>query len=121
MYTLYIANKNYSSWSLRAWGLMRELKLPFEEQLMPFGDAARWNGYDRISPSGKVPCLVDDERVVWDSLAIAEYLGERHRTVWPADLTARAWAPEPLCEAWMAITSPVFAFQSAAKATLIAL
>lgn len=98
MYTLYIANKNYSSWSLRAWGLMRELRLPFKEHLMPFGEASSWDGYEKISPSGKVPCLVDGEYAVWDSLAIAEYLAERHRTVWPADSLARAWARSAAAE-----------------------
>jgi glutathione S-transferase len=98
MYTLYIANKNYSSWSLRAWGLLRELELPFKEQLMPFGEQSSWRGYDKISSSGKVPCLVDGEYAVWDSLAIAEYLGERHRTVWPADSMARAWARSAAAE-----------------------
>jgi glutathione S-transferase len=98
MYTLYIANKNYSSWSLRSWGLMRELNIPFKECLMPFGEASSWHGYDKISPSGKVPCLVDGECAVWDSLAIAEYLAERHPTVWPADSTARAWARSAAAE-----------------------
>jgi glutathione S-transferase len=98
MYTLYIANKNYSSWSLRAWALMRELKLPFTEHLMPFGQASSWDGYERIAPSGKVPCLVDRESAVWDSLAIAEYLAERHRAVWPADSSARAWARSAAAE-----------------------
>jgi glutathione S-transferase len=98
MHTLYIANKNYSSWSLRAWGLMRELGLPFTERLMPFGAASSWQGYDKISSSGKVPCLVDGECAVWDSLAIAEYLAERHETVWPADSLARAWARSATAE-----------------------
>jgi glutathione S-transferase len=98
MYTLYIANKNYSSWSLRAWGLMRELGIPFEEHLMPFGEAVSWRGYDKISASGKVPCLVDAGYAVWDSLAIAEYLAERHRTVWPVDSMARAWARSAAAE-----------------------
>jgi len=98
MYTLYIANKNYSSWSLRAWGLLRELELPFKEQLLPFGEAPRWCAYGKISSSGKVPCLVDGEYAVWDSLAIAEYLAERHRAVWPADSMARAWARSAAAE-----------------------
>lgn len=92
MYELYIANKNYSSWSLRPWVLMRELKIAFAERLIPFGSAAQWDDFRRISPSGKVPCLVDGPTVVWDSLAIAEYLAERHAGVWPADSNARAWA-----------------------------
>lgn len=92
MYTLYIANKNYSSWSLRPWILMRELGIPFEERLMPFQAASNWDSFRTFSPSGKVPCLVDADQPVWDSLAIAEYLAERHAAVWPIDPRARAWA-----------------------------
>src|ERR1019366_3006427 len=92
MYELYIANKNYSSWSLRPWVLLRELNIPFVEHLVPFGDASGWNAYRKISPSGKVPCLIDGQTVVWDSLGIAEYLAERHDTVWPTNGQARAWA-----------------------------
>jgi glutathione S-transferase len=96
MYALYIANKNYSSWSLRAWLLMRELGLPFTEHLLRFGDS--WQSFAAISPSGKVPCLVDDGISVWDSLAIAEYLAESHAAVWPADRTARAFARSAAAE-----------------------
>ena len=92
MYELYIANKNYSSWSLRPWVLLRELQIPFVEHLVPFGDQAAWGAYKRITPNGKVPCLVDGEDVIWDSLAIVEYIAERHRQAWPADRAARAWA-----------------------------
>ena len=92
MYELYIANKNYSSWSLRPWVLLRELQIPFAEHLIPFGDASRWDAYRRISPTGKVPCLIDGDTVVWDSLAIAEYLADRFPGVWPAARGARAWA-----------------------------
>ncbi len=92
MYQLTIANKNYSSWSLRPWVLMRELKIAFAERLIPFGRTAQWEEFRKISPSGKVPCLVDGSTVVWDSLAIAEYLAERHAGVWPAQSNARTWA-----------------------------
>ncbi len=92
MYTLWIANKNYSSWSLRPWVLMRALGIAFQEQLRPFGEAGEGSGFRDFSPSGKVPCLHDGAAVVWDSLAIAEYLAERHSGVWPADPLARAWA-----------------------------
>ena len=92
MYELYIANKNYSSWSLRPWVLMRELKLAFQEHLIPFGDDAKWKEFRKISSRGMVPCLVDGATVVWDSLAIAEYLAERHNSIWPADSPARTWA-----------------------------
>jgi glutathione S-transferase len=98
MFELYIANKNYSSWSLRAWALMRELELPFNEHLLPFGQASSWEGYGKISASRKVPCLVDGKIAVWDSLAIAEYLAERHAVVWPADMVARAWARSAAAE-----------------------
>ncbi len=94
MFTLYIANKNYSSWSLRAWVLMRELGIPFDETLIPLGDAA----VRAVSPSGRVPCLVDGDTVVWDSLSIAEYLAERFPKAWPADAVARAWARSAAAE-----------------------
>lgn len=98
MYDLYIANKNYSSWSLRPWVLMRMHQLPFNEHLIRFGDHAAWEHYRAISPNGKVPCLVDGPTTVWDSLAIAEYLAERHDGVWPSDPTARAWARSAAAE-----------------------
>ena len=91
MAELYIANKNYSSWSLRPWVLMRTLGIPFEERLVPFAPDGR-HTFSSFSPTGKVPCLVDAGNVVWDSLAIAEYLAERHAGVWPADTAARTWA-----------------------------
>ncbi len=89
MFQLFIANKNYSSWSLRPWVLMRQLDIPFEEKLVPFGGP---DDFHRFSPTGKVPCLIDDQTTVWDSLAITEYLAERYPRVWPADAAARAWA-----------------------------
>lgn len=92
MYTLHIANKNYSSWSLRPWVLMKELGIEFNEQLIVFGDEPTWQAYRRLSPSGKVPCLTDESTTVWDSLAIIEYLAERHESVWPKNVKARAWA-----------------------------
>jgi glutathione S-transferase len=98
MYDLYIANKNYSSWSLRPWVLMRELEIAFREHLLPFGEESSWQDYRKISPSGKVPCLVDGDTVVWDSLAIMEYLAERHATVWPVSAGARAWARSAAAE-----------------------
>jgi glutathione S-transferase len=94
MYTLFITNKNYSSWSLRPWLLMRQLGIVFEERLIPFDKDA----FRSFSPSGKVPCLLDGGTVVWDSLAITEYLAERHGGVWPADAKARAWARSAAAE-----------------------
>jgi len=97
MYTLYIGNKNYSSWSLRPWILMKELGIPFQERLVPF-NMPGFEAFDSFSPSAKVPCLHDAGEKVWDSLAIAEYLHERHPGVWPADPKARAYARSAAAE-----------------------
>ncbi len=91
MYQLYIGNKNYSSWSLRPWLLMTELGIPFEEELKFFSDH-NWKTFRDFSPTGRVPCLVKDGLVVWDSLAITEFLAEHHVDVWPQSVVARAWA-----------------------------
>jgi len=98
MYTLYIGNKNYSSWSLRPWVLMSALSIPFEEQVVPFDPGSSWHKFREFSRSGLVPCLHHGDTEVWDSLAIAEYLAERHTGVWPEDSTARAWARCVTCE-----------------------
>jgi glutathione S-transferase len=92
MYTLYIGNKNYSSWSLRGWLAVKLAGAPLREipvQLVGRGP----NPANRaFSPSGLVPCLHDGDAVVWDTLAIGEYLAERHAGLWPADAKARAHA-----------------------------
>ncbi len=102
MLELFIANKNYSSWSLRPWVLLSELAIPFEEHLVPFPASGEPNPFLAFSPSGKVPCLVNDNVTVWDSLAIAEYLAEtraeQYPGVWPADPLARAWARSAAAE-----------------------
>jgi glutathione S-transferase len=92
LYDLYVGNKNYSSWSLRPWVLLRELAIPFREILVPFGGSANPDAFRSFSPTGKVPCLVDGPVTVWDSLAITEYVAERHPEVWPADVATRAFA-----------------------------
>jgi glutathione S-transferase len=92
MYQLYIANKNYSSWSLRPWVLMTQLGIPFHERVVPFAQGSNWEAFRDFSPTGQVPCLTDGDITVWDSLAITEYLAERHAGVWPKDVPARAWA-----------------------------
>jgi len=92
MYQLFIANKNYSSWSLRPWVLMRELALPFDERFVSFEPRGSYTKFRAFSPTGRVPCLRDGNVTVWDSLAIIEYLAEQHATVWPADRIVRAWA-----------------------------
>ena len=97
MYTLHIANKNYSSWSLRPWVLLKELGIPFDEQFHRF-TATDGRSFTSFSPTGKVPLLVDGETHVWDSLAITEYIAEQHPEVWPADRAARAWARSAAAE-----------------------
>lgn len=89
---LIIANKNYSSWSLRPWVLMKALGLPFEEEQVQFAGLDNHAEFRRFSPTGQVPVLIDEGRTIWDSLAIALYLGERFPAVWPTDPDARAWA-----------------------------
>ena len=95
-YTIYIGNKNYSSWSLRGWLLVRASGAPFAERLVSLAANDQSGAYKKFSPSGLVPCLVDSstkpDTVVWDTMSIAEYLAERHPGLWPADATARAWA-----------------------------
>lgn len=92
MQTLHIGNKNYSSWSLRPWLLMKVLDIPFVEVIHRFGDAQDWAAYRSINPSALVPSLIEGDAVIWDSLAIIEYLAEDCDTVWPKDKVARAWA-----------------------------
>lgn len=67
---------------------MQQLDIPFEEVLHPFNQ----EDFGAFSPTAKVPCLIDGERVIWDSLAIVEYLAENHPSVWPWNKYARAWA-----------------------------
>jgi glutathione S-transferase len=92
MLRLVIGNKNYSSWSLRPWLVLKQAGVPFEETRL---DIYRPNARAEIlkhSPTGKVPCLFDGDLQVWDSLAICEYLAEAQRDLWPADRAARARA-----------------------------
>jgi glutathione S-transferase len=98
MYTLYIGNKNYSTWSLRAWVLMKTLNIPFAEKRVLLYRPESPERLREVSPSGRVPCLHDGDVIVWDTLAIAEYLAERHPGVWPADAIARAWARSAAAE-----------------------
>jgi glutathione S-transferase len=98
MYTLHIANRNYSSWSLRPWVLMKVLGIPFEEVQSPFPGLSSFREFRAFSPTGMVPLLKDGELRVWDSLAIAEYLYEAEPKVWPAGREDRAWARSAAAE-----------------------
>lgn len=89
---LVVGNKNYSSWSLRAWLALKVLGVPFEERRIPLYGPDSKAELLKFSPAGKVPILVDGATTVWDSLAILEYLAERHPQLWPADAAARARA-----------------------------
>lgn len=98
MLTLYIGNKNYSSWSMRPWVLLKQADIPFQEKMVRFDafdrDSEFKNEILKVNPAGRVPCLVDDGFAVWDTLAIAEYVAEKfpQRNLWPADAKARARA-----------------------------
>ncbi|MFZ9429596.1 MAG: glutathione S-transferase family protein [Burkholderiaceae bacterium] len=95
---LYIGNKNYSSWSMRPWVLMRECGIEFDEVMVRFdgfdGDSRFKQVISALNPAGKVPVLVDGDLAVWDTLAIAEYVAERfaEKALWPHDREARARA-----------------------------
>lgn len=92
--TLAIGNKNYSSWSLRPWLVLRQAGIPFEEVRIPLYCPGSDAALAKWSPSGKVPTLRDGAVTVWDSLAICETLAERfpEKRLWPVDAAARATA-----------------------------
>ena len=95
---LHIGNKNYSSWSMRPWVLMRQVGIAFEEVRVRFDGFSPQSQFKQrvcaLSPAGKVPVLVDEGLVVWDTLAIAEYLAERfpQHPLWPSERAVRARA-----------------------------
>jgi len=92
--TIYLGNKNYSSWSLRPWLALKQTGAAFAEELIPLSEAATRSTILRYSPSGRVPALKHNGLTVWDSLAICEYLAEAFPKVhlWPKDKAARAVA-----------------------------
>lgn len=95
---LYIGNKNYSSWSMRPWVMMKQAGIAFEEVMVRFdsfsGDSQFKQRLGKVSPAGKVPVLVDGGVIVWDTLAIAEYVAEKfpEKNLWPKASAARAKA-----------------------------
>jgi glutathione S-transferase len=98
MLKLYIGNKNYSSWSMRPWVMLRQAGIAFDEIMVKFDDMGPSSAFKQaigaITPSARVPVLVDDGLAVWDTLAIAEYVAEKfpQKKLWPADQAARARA-----------------------------
>jgi glutathione S-transferase len=98
MLKLYIGNKNYSSWSMRPWVLLKQAGIPFEEVMVRFDAFDAQSRFKseilKVNPSGRVPALVDDGFVVWDTLAIAEYAAEKFpdKQLWPQDAKKRARA-----------------------------
>jgi glutathione S-transferase len=97
---LVIGNKNYSSWSMRPWVLLRQAQIPFEEVQLQFGKDVRVIGIEKYSRAGKVPVLLVDGEPVWDTLAIAETLAELHpeKHLWPEDARARRVARSACAE-----------------------
>lgn len=97
-YTLITANRNYSSWSLRPWMLMKGLGLAFDDRLEPFTKPQNYDEFRAFSPTGQVPVLLHEGRTIYDSMGIALYLADRHDGVWPKEAQARAWAQCAACE-----------------------
>lgn len=91
-FTLITANRNYSSWSLRPWLLMKALGINFTDRVEPFAHASNYAAFRAFSPTGQVPVLIDAGRTIHDSLGITLYLADRHDGVWPTDPAARAFA-----------------------------
>lgn len=91
-YTLITANRNYSSWSLRPWMLMKGLGIAFEDRLEPFTKPTNYEEFRSFSPTGQVPVLLHEGRTIYDSLGITLYAADRHPAVWPSDPDARVWA-----------------------------
>jgi glutathione S-transferase len=93
-FTIYIGNKNYSSWSLRAWLALKQTGIAFDEVLIPLDEANTRPDILRHSPSGRIPVLHRGDFIVWDSLAIGEYLAEQfpEASLWPAAAEARSLA-----------------------------
>ena len=88
---LVIANKNYSSWSMRPWVLLKQARIAFKEVQLKFADDGRVAGIEEWSPTGKVPVLWIDGEPAWDSAAICETVAELYpnKKLWPADPAAR--------------------------------
>lgn len=91
-YILITANRNYSSWSLRPWLLMKMLGIDFTDRVEPFAADSNFDAFRKFSPTGQVPVLLHGGRTIYDSLGITLYLADRHGGIWPTDEAAKAWA-----------------------------
>ena len=101
MFDLYIGNKNYSSWSLRPWLLLKHFAIPFAEHMVSVAGRDYNPALKPLAGNARVPCLHEDGFQVWESLAIAETLAERHPQMWPADRkhpAVREWYAAALLE-----------------------
>ncbi|NML47364.1 glutathione S-transferase family protein [Ramlibacter sp. G-1-2-2] len=104
MLTLTIGNKNYSSWSMRPWVLLKQAGIPFQERLVRFDGFGEDTKFKqemlKLSPAGRVPVLEDEGLAIWDSLAISEYVAEKFpdKALWPRDPVARARARSACAE-----------------------
>ena len=92
MFDLYIGNKNYSSWSLRAWLLLKHFSIPFREHMISVAGRDYNPALKPLAGNARVPSLHEDGFQIWESIAIAEFLAERYPAMWPADSRARARA-----------------------------
>ena len=111
MLKLYIGNKNYSSWSMRPWVLLKQAGIDFEEVMVRFDSFEAGSEFKKllspVNPVGKVPVLMDDGFAIWDTLAIAEYVAEKFpdKALWPRDAKARARARSVCAEMHSGFTS----------------
>lgn len=97
---LIIGNKNYSSSSVRPWLVLTHFAIPFDEQIVMLSGEGWREALRKVSPSGKVPVLIDGDVVVYETIAIIEYLAERfpHKKIWPTDRKLRAVARSAAAE-----------------------
>jgi len=113
MLKLYVGNKNYSSWSMRPWVLLKQSGIQFDEVMVRFGDDPFMDNSSfkqavmAVNPTGRVPVLVDDTLAVWDTLAIAEYVAEKfpEKHLWPQNVAARARSRSVCAEMHSGFTS----------------
>ncbi|WP_373999373.1 glutathione S-transferase family protein [Bdellovibrio bacteriovorus] len=97
---LIIGDKNLSTWSWRAWLALHSFNIPFVETVVLLDKPSTQKEILKYSPSGRIPCLIDGDLTIWDSLAILEYLNEKYpeKKMWPQEVKSRAWARSVVAE-----------------------